>query len=108
MSEALELALAAAGIDVRVESRDRLAILTPRAGAQGLTSEPPASLGDRPRHGARLHARRVGVAGLNGLTCASFSPPTSTRFCAHVSMLLPARCAPLVQLFSWSRRTVCT
>jgi hypothetical protein len=44
VSEALELALAAAGIDVRVESRDRLAILTPRAGAQGLTSEPQRRL----------------------------------------------------------------
>lgn len=39
MSEALEQALAAAGIDVRVEARDRLAILTPSAGEPGLTSE---------------------------------------------------------------------
>ena len=39
MSDELQRALAAAGIDVRVEARDRLAILTPCAGEPNLTSE---------------------------------------------------------------------
>ncbi len=39
MSDALERALAVEGIDVGVEARDRLAILTPRAGEPDLTSE---------------------------------------------------------------------
>lgn len=42
MSNALEQALVAAGLAVRVEARDRLAILTPCAGEgePDLTSEP--------------------------------------------------------------------